>query len=194
MMSASVSLAAARKRHVVVMNVRKNLVKSERLPLMGNFCAPWFTRKAVVAVGPPPAAFSGKVRDAIQAALEEEQKKKVLAEKERWMREKDMKTKKAEGAQRIAKVKADGEYKRAHGLWERQKAAAEEKGEEFTTEEPTEPEEPKLELEVEEEPNWDEKMKVDEEKVKDLKDLKFRPRCTVGQMPDVKNAMPDMQA
>jgi len=194
LLSAAMSLAAAKKRNIVVMSVKKNLIKDSREDILANFTAPWFVTKAVVAVGPPPAAFSEKVRKAMLDGMAAIQQKKVDAEKEAWGRMQEMKKKKAESVQRIAKAKLDAEYRRAKAEWDKKKAAAGDDGE-VEGEEPTEPEMPPIELEEEAEPDWAAKVaeavKGNEE---ELKAVVFRPRCAPGALPDAKSVMPDMKA
>merc|ERR550537_659744 len=111
-MRAFKALAAASKKHIVLMSVRNNLLSQERAMDVKLFQAPWYVKKAVVAMGPPPTdvckAIKAKVLEEMKAVV----KKKVMVEKEGFEREKAMKVKKAEQDAKVKNMTAMAEYKK----------------------------------------------------------------------------------
>jgi len=167
-------LASASKKNIVLMSVKSNLISAERAADLKLFQAPWFTTKAMVAMGPPPTDFTkavkAKVLDGMKAVLE----KKVNIEKESFEREQSMKQKKAEQDAKMKNMVAQTEYKKKKATWDKLTEAGET---EKAGDMPTEPEEVAVVFEKAEEPDWAAKMKIDEAEVKDII---YRPRQAAG--------------
>merc|ERR1719389_952264 len=174
MMKAYKLLASASKKNIVLMSVKSNLISAERAADLKLFQAPWFTTKAMVAMGPPPTDFTkavkAKVLDGMKAVLE----KKVNIEKESFEREQSMKQKKAEQDAKMKNMVAQTEYKKKKATWDKLTEAGET---EKAGDMPTEPEEVAVVFEKAEEPDWAAKMKIDEAEVKDII---YRPRQAAG--------------
>merc|ERR1711865_730763 len=109
------------------------------------------------------------------------QKKKVDSEKLVFTNQQEQKKKRAEAVLKIAQSKLDNEFKRKTAEFTRKKEAFEKRKtaaessdppKDFEEAEPTEPEAPEPavaeDVEMVEEPDWEEKMKVDESAVGDI--------------------------
>merc|ERR1719191_1043819 len=81
-------LAAGSKKNVVLMSVKNNLMKEERALDLKLFQAPWFEKKALVAMGPPPTDFCKAVKAKVVEDMKAVLKKKVTVEKETFERDK----------------------------------------------------------------------------------------------------------
>jgi hypothetical protein len=139
-------VASTKKRHVVVMDVKKNLMSPSRVADLTKFWkAPWFLKRAVVAVGTPPKDFTKKVKDAVLEKESTKLKYQVDNEKKVW--ESNHRAKKEELEKKAAadklKAAAAGEKYEAPGMDE-----------------------------AEAEPDWSKKMTPDPALVKDVT---FRP-------------------
>jgi len=119
------SIAPLVPRNYIVMEVKSNLVKAERMELLKRFSGPHFKRIAQVAIGEPPASYKDKVmkfklkekQDKLdleykQRQLEKERKKQIMLKK------REMIEKRKALQEQVAKVKAEEDAKK--------KAAAEE--------------------------------------------------------------------
>ncbi|CAL1139253.1 unnamed protein product [Cladocopium goreaui] len=160
-------------RNYVVMEVKSNLLKSERQDLLHRFDLPHFRRVAAVVVGEPPESFKVKVRAAVLA--EKQERRRQMEMQQKLVREKMEKQKAMEEAQMkmFEATKAEG---------------AEAKDEEVKTEEVKEEgvkEEP--DVEMKEEPQEEEQPPVaelDEEEQK----LWFLPRPVTDMVAPVFNS------
>merc|ERR1712039_852368 len=125
------SVAALQGRNYIVMEVKGNLMKDERKPLLDRFSASTFKKTACVVVGEPPVEFKKYSQKLIleqkQEASDKQFQAKKLEEKRKKMVEKQQKQLEKVG-QRLKK-KAEKEKKQKER--EARKKAAEAKGEKF---------------------------------------------------------------
>jgi len=190
LLKALVAFAGTQCRNCIVCSVSDNLNHALRIATLTHFDGPQWTKKAVVAAGKPPKAFSDKVKATLIANMKAIQKKKVDSEKLVFTNQQEQKKKRAEAVLKIAQSKLDNEFKRKTAEFTRKKEAFEKRKtaaessdppKDFEEAEPTEPEVPEPavaeDVEMVEEPDWEEKMKVDESAVGDIL---FCPRATFG--------------
>jgi hypothetical protein len=135
MMRAFKLLASTSKKNYVLMSVKNNLMQTERVADLKLFQAPWFTAKAVVAMGPPPADFLKAVKAKVIESMKAVKKAEVTEEKTKFEREKALKIKKAEQDATLKNMSLQAEYKKKLAAWEKASEAGTEAGEM-----PTEPE------------------------------------------------------
>ena len=157
-------------RNYVVMEVKSNLLKSERQDLLSRFNFPHFRRVAVVIVGEPPDSFKAKVRAAVLAEKQEkldaewkvqQEKRKQMDMQQKIIREKMEKQKAMEEAQRKmleaskAEAKPDGEESKDEAKTEEAKEGMKQE-EEPDVEMKEQPQEqpPVAELDEEEQKLW----------------------------------------
>lgn len=153
-----IQIAALQPRNLVVMEVKANLVKEDRIAALAKFKSPAFKTVAEVLVGTPPSSFKKTIhekllkakQDASDAQFKVEQAKK----KREWMARK--KTKEAEKAKKKAdkerqKKMEEIKKKREEALKKAKKDMAAKAGETVEEEEEKAEEEEKKEEEPEEE-------------------------------------------
>merc|ERR1719265_678136 len=102
-------LAATKKRHVVVLDVKRNLIPALRRDDLASIwgSSPWFVKKALVAFGSPTEAFVNKVRTFLIDAEKAKKKALVTEEKTKWDIAQKVKKDQREKANALAKAKAD---------------------------------------------------------------------------------------
>ena len=154
------AIAGLVPRNYVVIEVKSNLLKSERKELLRRFDLPHFRRVAAVVVGEPPESFKSKV----QAALLKEKQEKLDAE---WKVRKERR-------------------KQEKILQERQKASEAEMKEESEVKDEMKTEESKdVKEEKQDDPEEERAMaELDEEELK----LWFLPRPVTDLVPSVFNS------
>lgn len=155
------NIASAQKRNYVVMEVKSNLLASERKELLSKFSAPFFKSSAQVLVGNPSADFKKQMTELILKHKQEKADLEFATKKAEEVRKRlvELKAKelaRAEKKRELEKKKAEREAKRA-------KKAAEDE-EKKAAGEPVEPMEEEKEEEEEEEEKPDDPMPDADEK------------------------------
>lgn len=154
---------------------------------MKQFCAPWFTKKAVVALGPAPAGFSKQVQASVVEQHKTVKEALVNAEKTAWTRDQEVKKKRAEAVANAANVKAKIEHEKKKKEFTAAKEKAEAEGGD-APEEPAEPAAVEPDFTPDEEPNWEEKKQIDTSDII----CTFRPRVKQGLPAKTGEVQPDV--
>eukprot|EP00746_Dinoflagellata_sp_MGD_P163006 gnl/MRDRNA2_/MRDRNA2_90827_c0_seq1.p1 gnl/MRDRNA2_/MRDRNA2_90827_c0~~gnl/MRDRNA2_/MRDRNA2_90827_c0_seq1.p1 ORF type:complete len:1092 (+),score=347.69 gnl/MRDRNA2_/MRDRNA2_90827_c0_seq1:98-3277(+) len=165
-------LAATLKRNVVVLELKSNLVKSERAELLQCFASPVFKKKAFVVAGEPNAEFMMKIREKMLEDKKKEGENKRKLEEVRLKGEQmkkigDLQRKRAmeKREKEAEKAKEEAEKARMAAAKAAEEAAAKAEGGEGEAKEEEKKEEVKDEKK-------DEDVKMEDEVDEEMEELK----------------------
>jgi len=176
------SAAPLAARNYVIMKVRGNLLKEDRVSLLSKFDSSTFKKTSVVMVGEPNTEFKNRVQSTMlqekqaietktfETKKQEEKRKRILAKKQKEVEKLKKK------AEKKRKKEAEAAKKKIEAI--KKAKEAKEKGEEPPA---VEDEEPQEEPASEEEPEEEEPVEMDEEPPKaelteEEKKMNFRSR------------------